>query len=432
MLLCRKLAERGKMERLALESTGPFSAADSGMRRTGALGLSPSAPAPALEVDPANGACLRWPDEPPRVSPEDFRRVLTIQSDQQPRAEISGAPYRVGRRPWSPAEVDAVLAEAFQAPNASAEIRGLRILDFSYEINLGEGRKQRFRVNATGVRGIDGFGVEITFRVLPRTTPDIAFAGLSEAEAEAMSPRSGLVVVAGATGSGKSATLAALARRHLENAARPVKIVDLQAPIEYAFGDIAPLRSGAPSIVGQSEIGRHVESFAAGVRSALRRKPHIVIVGEARDLPTVSAALEAALTGHLVYTTTHAGSVAEGIRRLLAVFPANERAMRAGDLAASLGFFSAQHLLAKSSGDGRVPIREYLAFDGPFRESLACASAADWPRKITEAIESGGGGRPMRQSLRRTVLARLKSRMIARQDAARLVGDLEESAGAKQ
>ena len=399
--------------------------------------------ASALEIDPSNGACLLWPNEPSRVSLEDFRRVMmscvhsgasdvTIQSDQQPRAEISGALYRVGRRPWSPTEVDAVLAEAFQAPNASAEIKGLRVLDFSYEINLGEGRKQRFRVNATGIHGIDGFGVEITFRVLPRTTPDLEFAGLSEAEAEAMSPRSGLVVVAGATGSGKSATLAALARRHLENTARPVKIVDLQAPIEYAFGDIALLRSGAPSIVGQSEIGRHVESFAAGVRSALRRKPHIVIVGEARDLSTVSAALEAALTGHLVYTTTHAGSVAEGIRRLLAVFPANERAMRAGDLAASLRFFSVQHLVAKSSGGGRVPVREYLAFDDAFRESLAGIPASNWPQKINAAIESGGGDRPMRQSLRRTVLARIKSRTIARQDAVRLVGDIEKCAMEKE
>ncbi|MDE0305448.1 MAG: ATPase, T2SS/T4P/T4SS family [Albidovulum sp.] len=393
----------------------------------------------ALEIDPSNGGCLLLPNEPSRISLDDFKRLLmscvysgasdvTIQSDQQPRAEISGLLYRVGRRPWSPTEVDAVLAETFQAPNASAEIKGLRILDFSYEINLGEGGKQRFRVNATGVHGFDGFGVEITFRVLPRTTPDLAFADISEAEAEAMSPRSGLVVVAGATGSGKSATLAALARHHLENSARPVKIVDLQAPIEYAFCDIAPIRSGSPSIVGQSEIGRHVESFAAGVRSALRRKPHIVIVGEARDLPTVSAALEASLTGHLVYTTTHAGSVAEGVRRLLAVFPAKERAMRASDLAASLRFFSVQHLVAKSAGSGRVPVREYLSFDDPFRETLASVPPSEWPRKIKDAIESGGADRPLRQSLRRAVLDRLKSKAIARRDAARLIGDIDESA----
>ena len=279
-------------------------------------------------------------------------------------------------------------------------------------------------VNATGVHGIDGFGVEITFRVLPRTTPDLAFAGLSEAEAEAMSPRNGLVVVAGATGSGKSATLAALARHHLENTARPVKIVDLQAPIEYAFGDIALLRSGAPSIVGQSEIGRHVESFAEGVRSALRRKPHIVIVGEARDLPTVSAALEAALTGHLVYTTTHAGSVAEGIRRLLAAFPANERAMRAGDLAASLRFFSVQHLVLKCAGSGRVPVREYLKFDDTFRELLAGIPPSEWPMQVNRMLESNCSDQPMRQSLRSAVLTRLKSGTIARADALRLVGDI--------
>ncbi len=406
-------------------------ASDSGAAACGAA---------VLAAEASGGARLRVPNEPSRIAIADFKRILmscvlsgasdvTFQSDQQPRAEISGQLFRVGRRPWSPTEVDAVLAEAFQAPNAGAEIKGLRVLDFSYEINLGDGRKQRFRVNATGVHGFDGFGVELTFRVLPRTTPDLAFAGLSRDEADAMSPRSGLVVVAGATGSGKSATLAALARHHLENGERPVKIVDLQAPIEYAFSDIARLRSGSPSIVGQSEIGRHVESFAAGVRSALRRKPHIVIVGEARDLPTVSAALEASLTGHLVYTTTHAGSVAEGVRRLLAAFPASERAMRAGDLAASLRFFSVQHLIANASGNGRVPIREYLEFDERFRESLAAAPPSEWPQLIAEAIDSGGAAGPIRQSLRKAVLASLESGAIARADAARLIRDAAPQAG---
>ena len=328
--------------------------------------------------------------EPDRFNIADFRRLLvaatlagasdiTIQTDARPRVEVEGRLYRLGRRPWTASEISTILAEISHAPNAGAEILGRRILDFSCEIPFGPGTRQRFRVNATGIHARDGFGIEITMRILPARTPDIRFARLTAKEIAAMSPPGGLVIIAGATGSGKSATMAAMTRLHLECRERPVKIVDIQAPIEYTYKDVTFGDAGLTSTIGQSEVGRHIPDFASGVWSALRRKPHIINVGEARDLPTISAALEAAMTGHLVYTTTHAGSVHDCVRRLLAVFPANERDHRASDLGVSLRFIMVQQLVQRTGRNGRIPLREWLSFSGPVREALLESPPGRWP-----------------------------------------------------
>lgn len=382
-------------------------------------------------------------EEPPSLSEDDFREFLmscamsrasdvTIQSDQQPRAEIDGVNYRAARRPWSPAEVDRILAEVHGGANARAEINARRVLDFSYELNLPGGARQRFRVNATGIHARDGHGVEISLRVLPTRTPDPAEVGLEAIVVAAMKPRNGIVVVSGGTGSGKSATLAAVVRSHLEDANRPAKIVDIQAPIEYTFRDVAGGSSGSSSLIGQSEVGRHLDGFADGVRSALRRKPDIIVVGEARDLETISASLEASLTGHLVYATTHANDVPDAIRRLLAAFPAVEREARAFDLIASMRFCMAQHLLPRIDGPGRVAAREYVRFTPRLKEKLAALPVADWAsvlrREVSgEAADDGPGD--MRQSLRDSLSALLRLGAVSREDALALCGPVRVGVG---
>ena len=311
---------------------------------------------------------------------------ITLQTDRVPRVEIEGRLHRCGDQPWLPSEVAAALAELHRGPHALAQINGRKVLDFSYELPTEFGGKQRFRVNATGIEGLDSAGMEITIRILPSTTPDAGFARLSEKEIAEMAPRCGLVVIAGPTGSGKSSTMAALIRHHLERAERPVKIVDIQAPIEFTYRDVSFPESGSASLIGQSEVGRHVPDFQSGIRSALRRKPHIISVGESRDLETVGASLEAALTGHLVYTTVHAGSVTECVRRLISVFPAQEREQRACDLAASLRFVLVQHLLPLKCCKGRVPVREYVSFCAALRFSMLRDSSSRWPALIEDVL----------------------------------------------
>ena len=398
-------------------------------------GFTPGAErARRLAVDAAAGEALAFAEEPLRISAEDFRAMavscaesgasdITIQTGQQPRVELDGVLHRLTRRPWAPSEVETVLAEIYGGANAIAEIGGQRVLDFSYELRLPGGSRQRFRCNAVGVLGRDRHGVEITMRALPRATPDAAALGLLEGEIAAMRPRDGMVVFAGATGSGKSTLLAAILRRHLEDRSRPVKIVDIQAPIEHTFRDVTGAMRGAPSLIGISEVGRHIRGFSEGVHAALRRRPDIISIGEARDAETVSAAIEAALTGHLVYTTTHAGSAAGAIHRLVSAFPAAEREQRAHDLAAALRFLMVQHLAARADGAGRVPVRERLCVTEGLRGRLVRAPAAQWPALVADEIagrDAAPGAGDMRRSLAEAAAALCAEGTISPAEADRL------------
>jgi defect-in-organelle-trafficking protein DotB len=123
------------------------------------------------------------------------------------------------------------------------------------------------------------------------------------------------------------------------------------------------------SVVSQSEIPRHLPSFAAGVRNALRRKPRLILVGEARDQETMSAVLEAALTGHPVYTTLHSNGVAETMRRLVTTFPADERHGRTIDILETIRLAIWQKLVPTVDGK-RVALREYLIFNDKVRDIL--------------------------------------------------------------
>lgn len=388
------------------------------------------------ETDLASLSIPLLRSEPQRISADDFREMLmtavmsgasdiTFQSDQQPRPEINGILYRGMSRPLAPTELNTILIEAYGGSNGPTEINGMHVLDFSYELNLASGERQRFRVNATGIYGRDGAGIEITFRALPRSTPDLAMVRLSSDEVAALTPRDGIVVIAGATGSGKSTTMAALTRYHLEESDRPVKIVDVQAPIEYTFRDVMAQLKGLSSTIGQSEVGRHIGSFATGVHSALRRKPHIINVGEARDFETIAASLEASLTGHLVYTTTHASSVSVAIRRLLTIFPGVERESRGYDLVSALRFVMVQHLVPTPDGKGRVPVREYLEFTDHMREQLLSAPISEWSSMVDSAVrgELKGQDPAMKCVSLRDVCASLyRAGQISRSDAVRLGG----------
>ncbi len=132
------------------------------------------------------------------------------------------------------------------------------------------------------------------------------------------------------------------------------------------------------SVISQAEIPRHLPNFAAGVRNALRRKPRLILVGEARDTETMSAVLEAALTGHPVYTTLHSNGVAETIRRLVGSFPHEERLGRTIDIIETARLIVCQRLVPSVDGK-RVAIREYLVFNEKVRDKLLDCD----PEKVT-------------------------------------------------
>ena len=237
-------------------------------------------------------------------------------------------------------------------------------------------RQQRFRhrVNGTGCH-VDGHeGIQITIRTIPSAPPSLASLQLQPDLVNAIAPQEGVIYVTGATGSGKSTLLAAMIKQLAEDPESHRKILTYEAPIEFVYDSVHK----PTSLVSQSEIPRHLPTFAAGVRNALRRKPRLILVGEARDPETISAVLEAALTGHPVYTTLHSNGVAETIRRLVGSFPHEERLGRTIDIIETARLIICQRLVPTVDGK-RTPIREYLIFNEKIRDILLDSD----PDKVT-------------------------------------------------
>lgn len=216
-------------------------------------------------------------------------------------------------------------------------------LDFSYSIP----GLSRFRVNAYHQRGSIG----LALRIIPSAIPTIDDLGLPSILKKLALQRKGLVLCTGPTGSGKSTTLAAMIGVINENV--NCHILTLEDPIEY-------LHSHKKSIVNQREVNIDTKSFANGLRAALRQDPDVILVGEMRDLETISIALEAAETGHLVFATLHTSGAPKTVDRIIDVFPASQQQQVRIQLAATLNGIISQQLLPKEDGQGRVAALEVL------------------------------------------------------------------------
>lgn len=315
------------------------------------------------------------PDEPLRFTPADLDKLLafctnlsasdiTIQTGETIFAEIYGRLFKITRRQLSNTEVGEILNSIY-GPNGTAQILSGKDLDTHYEFRPNRLDRYRFRVNATGCQVEGHEGIQITLRSIPTEPPDLATMELPANIIEAMAPAQGVVYVTGATGSGKSTLLAAIIKSLAMDPESNRKILTYEAPIEFVYDGLEM----PSSIVSQSEIPQHLPSFAAGVRNALRRKPRLILVGEARDKETIGAVLEAALTGHPVYTTLHSNGVAETIRRLVGTFPPEERHGNTIDIIETLRLIIWQKLVPTLDGK-RVALREYLIFNEEVRDIL--------------------------------------------------------------
>lgn len=216
-------------------------------------------------------------------------------------------------------------------------------VDFVYEIpEMGRYRANYFRHTK---------GIAAVFRSIPKTIPDVDQLGLPPLMKDlAMLPR-GLVLVTGPTGSGKSTTLAAII--DYANQKRKDHIITIEEPVEFAH-------SSRLCIVEQREVGVHTRSFKSALRSALREDPDIILVGEMRDYETIALAIEAANTGHLVFSTLHTASAAKTVDRIVEVFPADQQNQIRSSFADSICAVISQVLFKRAGRPGRVPALEIL------------------------------------------------------------------------
>jgi twitching motility protein PilT len=216
-------------------------------------------------------------------------------------------------------------------------------LDFAYAIP----GVARFRVNCFFQRG----AVSAAFRLVPQEVPALDSLGVPQVLRDLTSKPRGFVLVTGPTGSGKSTTLAAMI--DLINSEREDHILTIEDPIEF-------LHQHKRSIVNQREIGSDAPDFGLGLRAALRQDPDVILVGEMRDLETISTALTAAETGHLVFATLHTQSTAQTVDRIIDVFPPEQQAQVRTQLSIALEGIVTQQLLPTLDGRGRAVACEVL------------------------------------------------------------------------
>jgi defect-in-organelle-trafficking protein DotB len=326
---------------------------------------------------------VTWPDEPDRFSEHHIDPFMlwcvkqkasdiTFQSNRPVFNEISGALYPGTYRSLDSTDITAVVSRMY-GTEAMAILAGGRDIDLSYEIMIDRATRVRFRVNMTPILSEGRDGVQITCRVLPSAPPTFKDLGIEGSIVENWRPRQGIVLVTGPTGSGKSTLLAAGMRSLIESAHGCGKLLTYEAPIEFVYDAVQSRRS----LVSQSEIPRHLPTFAAGVRNALRRKPEIILVGESRDRETISASIEAAQTGHLVFSTVHTTGVAATIRRMVSTFEPSERTERAYALMETMRMIITQTLVPKIGG-GRIALREWMPFSEATREELLSQDFTKW------------------------------------------------------
>ncbi|GEA62411.1 type IV pilus twitching motility protein PilT [Vibrio comitans] len=314
---------------------------------------------------------------------------LHLSSGLPPMVRIDGDVRRLEMPEFSEAEVHDLIFDIMDDAQRS-EFESNLELDFSIEL----GGVGRFRVNAFN----QSRGASAVFRTIPTTIPTLEQLDCPPIFEKIANYEKGLVLVTGPTGSGKSTTLAAMVdyinRHHNKH------ILTIEDPIEF-------VHQSSKCLINQREVHRDTHSFKAALRSALREDPDVILVGELRDQETISLALTAAETGHLVFGTLHTSSAAKTIDRIIDVFPAGDKNMVRSMLSESLRAVIAQKLL-KRIGGGRVACHEIMLANPAIRNLVR----EDKVAQMYSIIQTGAaqGMRTMEQSVNQLMQQNLVSR----------------------
>ena len=329
-----------------------------------------------------------WLDQ--LVSGKGSDLLLVPQAPASMRVE--GALLTIGDHPLTGDEIEAAVLPAL-APHAREEYRQTQIADSSYRVEgLG-----RFRINLHHERG----RAAATVRALPTKIPTLDELHLPAGVSALAKLQRGLVIIGGATGSGKTTTLAALINEINQHEAR--HIVTIEDPIEYEHAHNL-------SVIEQVEIGIDAPDFPTALRAALRQAPDVIVVGEMRDPETARIALSAAETGHLVFTTLHTTDAASTISRIADSFPQERQHTVRAEMAMALAAMLTQTLIPRRNG-GRVPAAELLMVGYGARQHIRKNALQHLQQEIT--ITRKQGSFTLEESLAQLVF----QNELAREDA---------------
>jgi len=331
-------------------------------------------------------------DDVLRMAAERGASDIHLTAGVPPEIRVDGRLIRTNYDPLRPEDVHRLTYEIL-TDQQIVRFEETRELDFSYGV-VGLGR---FRVNLYMQRGC----IAAAFRMIPSTIPSFQQLGLPPILSEIANRNSGLVLVTGPTGCGKSTTQACMIN-HI-NHTRECHIVTIEDPIEY-------LHSHKKAMINQRELGLDTLSFGAALRAVLREDPDVILIGEMRDLETISTALTLAETGHLVFGTLHTRNAPQTIDRLVDVFPPHQQDQIRVLLAHTLEAIIAQQLLPRN-GFGRVPAVEILLANSAIRNLVRDAKTHQIYSLIETSAQQGMQtmDRALADLVRRTLVSRVEA-----------------------
>lgn len=305
---------------------------------------------------------------------------LHICQSSAPVIRVDGKLVRMNYEQLSPIHTQRMMYDIISDENINKFETTLE-LDFSYTLP----RRARFRVNMYRDKG----AVAAAFRLIPQKIPTVEQLNLPPILKTLCERPRGLILVTGPTGSGKSTSLAAMINHINTNYAH--HIITIEDPIEY-------LHEHKASLINQREVGSDTKSFLNALRGSLREDPDILLVGEMRDVETISLAITAAETGHLVFATLHTNNAAESVDRMIDVFPPGQQEQIRVQLSNNIVAIISQQLMARAGGSGRVPANEIMIASPAIRNLIREAKS----HQITSMIQTSGnqGMTTMDQSLR--------------------------------
>jgi twitching motility protein PilT len=329
---------------------------------------------------------------------------IHVHSGAPLKMRINGRLQEIETEPLDRDLATAIIREVL-TPEQQSALAAHGQVDFAYTLpSLG-----RFRSNAYRQQR----GVDAVFRSIPPEPPTLASLGLPETLARFANFHQGMVLITGPAGCGKSSTLAAMI--NILNRERHDHIITIEDPIEY-------LHRSQGCVVNQRQVGRHTGSFARALRAALREDPDIIALGELRDLETISLALTAAETGHLVLATLHTSNSIRTINRILGVFPPSQQEQIKTMVSESLRAVISQRLVPRADDTGRVPALEILVCN----KAVGNLIRENKTFQIRSVLQTGAG---QGMCLLDGSLAELvKQKVIRREDAARQADDPQKFA----